>query len=72
MLKAFPVTSREYSMGWYLFNIIGIGLRHLMFNKKKLNNRTMNKKLINGCLVLIIAFAALAFAYIIWTFAVMA
>lgn len=32
----------------------------------------MNKKLLNGCLVLIIAFVALAFAYIIWTFALMA
>ena len=56
----------------YEINIIEIGLRHLMFNVKKLKNRTMNKKLLNGCLVLIIAFVALAFAYIIWTFALMA
>ena len=31
----------------------------------------MTKKLINGCLILIIIFVALAVAYLIWTFLMM-
>lgn len=31
----------------------------------------MNKKLINGCLILIIVFAVLIIAYMIWTFIMM-
>jgi hypothetical protein len=31
----------------------------------------MNKKLLNGCLILIIVFAVLVIAYLVWTFLMM-